>query len=87
MVKKLKDAEKDKWYISVFTDARKLLDGVSSVTKTLIFLSNGYRPQQKKNCCLLSWRSSKVMRIGSSSYKAEALCLSEGLEVALVMKK
>ena len=96
VVKKLKDAEvqikypklkQEKWYISVFMDARKLPDGVSSVMGTLMFLSNGYRPQQRKDCCILSWRSSKVTRLDSSSYEAEALCLSEGLEEALVMKK
>ena len=25
----------------------------------LIFLSNGYKPHQKRNCCILSWKSSK----------------------------
>ena len=96
VVKKLKDDEvqikytklkEEKWYISVFMDVRKLPDEISSIAMILMFLSNGYRPQQKKNCCILSWKSSKVTRIVSSSYEAEALCLSEGLEEALVMKK
>ena len=53
----------------------------------LIFLSNGCRPHQKRDCCILSWRSSKVRRVISSSYDAEVLALSEGLEEALVMRK
>ena len=46
----------DKWYISVFTDASvgKLPDGVSSAMGILIFLSNRYRPHQKRDCCILS---------------------------------
>ena len=79
----------DKWYISVFTDASvgKLPDGVSSAMGILIFMSNGCRPHQKRDCCILSWRSSKVRRVISSSYDAEVLALSEGLEEALVMRK
>ena len=53
----------------------------------LIFLSNGYKPHQKKDCCILLWSSSKVRRVVSSSYDAEVLALSEGLEEALVMRK
>ena len=53
----------------------------------LIFLSNEYSPHQKRDCCILSCRSSKVRRVVSSSYDAEVLALSEGLEEALVMRK
>ena len=62
-------------------------DGVSSAMGILIFLSNGYRPHQKRDCCILSWRSSKVRRVVSSSYDTEVLALLEGLEEALVMRK
>ena len=68
--------KEDKWYITVFMDTRRMPDGVSSVTGTLTFLSNGYRPQQKKDCCILFWGTSKVTRV-SPSYEAEALVLSE----------
>ena len=64
-----------------------MLDGVSSAMGILIFLSNGNRPHQKTDCCILSWRSSKVRRVVSSSYDAEVLALSEGLKEALVMRK
>ena len=86
---KYKKLRRDKWYISVFTDASvgKLPDGVSSAAGIIIFLSNGYRPKQKRDCCVLSWRSSKVKRVVSSSYDAEVLALSEGLEEALVLRK
>ena len=52
-----------------------------------MFLSNGNKPFQMRDCCILSWRSSKVRRVVSSSYDAEVLALSEGLEEALVMRK
>ena len=42
---------------------------------------------KKRDCCVLSWRSSKVKRVVSSSYDAEVLALSEGLEEALVLRK
>ena len=62
----------DKWYISVFTNASvgKLPDGVSSAI--------GISPYQKRDCFILS---SKVRRVVSSTYDAEVLALSEGLEV------
>ena len=53
----------------------------------LIFLSNEYSPHQKRDCCILSCRSSKVRRVVSSSYDAEVLALSEGLDEALVMRE
>ena len=67
VVKKIKETEvqikysrlkEDKWYITVFMDTRRMPDGVSSVTGILTFLSNRYRPQQKKDCCILSWGTS-----------------------------
>ena len=60
-VKDWETANKDKRYISGFTDASvgKSLDGVSSAMGILIFLSNGDRPHQKRECYILSWRSSK----------------------------
>ena len=81
-----KRLRRDKWYISVFTDASvgKLPDGHSSAAGIIIFLSNGYRPREKRDCCVLSWRSSKVRRVVSSSYNAKVLALSEGLEEAIV---
>ena len=98
VVRELKDIEvkikysrlsEDNWYISVFMDASvgKLPDGISSAMGILIFLSNGYKPHQRRDCCILSWKSSKVRRVVSSSYDAEVLALSERLEEALVMRK
>ena len=79
----------DKWYISVFTDVSvgKLPDRVLSAMGIIIFLSNGYKLFQRRDCCILSGRSSKVRTVVSSSYDAEVLALSEGLEEALVMRK
>ena len=54
--------KENKWYISVFMDTRRMPDGLSSVTGTLTFLTSGYRPQQKKGCCILSWVTSKVTK-------------------------
>ena len=79
----------NKWYISLFTDAsvNGLPDKISSAYGLLLFISNGYRPRDRHDCCLIAWKSSKIRRVVTASYDAEVLALSEGLDQAIVMRQ
>ena len=52
----------------------------------IIFISNGYVPKHRNDCCVISWKSAKIRRVVSASYDAEVLALSEGLEEAIVLR-
>ena len=77
-----------KWLISVFSDAAVggLPDNASSAMGVVIFISNGYVPKHRNDCCVISWKSAKIRRVVSASYDAEVLALSEGLEEAIVLR-
>ena len=80
--------EGDTWYITVFSDAslRGLSGKVHSAMGYLIFLSDGYVPNESSKCCILAWKSCKVKRVGTSTYDAETISLELGLEEAIVIK-
>ena len=80
--------EGDTWYITVFSDAslRGLLGKVHSAMGYLIFLSDGYVPNESSKCCILAWKSWKVKRVVTSTYDAETISLELGLEEAIVVK-
>ena len=80
--------EKDKWYITVFSDAslRGLPGKIQSAMGYLVFLSEGYEPNRESRCCMLTWKSCKVKRVVTSTYDAETISLELGLEEALVIK-
>ena len=79
----------NKWYISVFTDAALsgLPDNVSSAYGVIIFISNGYVPRERRDCCVIHWKAAKVRRVISGPYDGEILALSEGLEEGILIRK
>ena len=80
--------EGDCWYLTVFSDAslRGLSGKVHSAMGYLIFLSDGYTPNQNSKCCILTWKSCKVKRVVTSTYDAETISLELGLEEAIVLR-
>ena len=78
----------DCWYLTVFSDAslRGLSGKVHSAMGYLIFLSDGYLPNQSIRCCVLTWKSCKVKRVVTSTYDAETISLELGLEEAIVLR-
>ena len=76
------------WTISVFTDAslRGLPDKTSSAMGYIILLSEGYKPGQLNKACVLAWKSCKTKRIVASTYDAETLALTGGLEEAIFIR-
>ena len=74
--------EPSKWWITIFCDAshNSVSDGTGSVAAFIIFLSNGFVKGERRRCCVLAWRSSKIQRVCRSSTDAETLALSMALE-------
>ena len=69
--------EGDIWRITVFSDAslRGLSGKINSAMGYLIFLSDGYTPNEHSRCCILTWKSCKVKRVVTSTYDAETISL------------
>ena len=59
---------------------------VNSAMGYLIFLSDGYNPNKKSKCCILTWKSCKIKRVVTSTFDAETIALELGLEEAIVIK-
>ena len=80
--------EGDCWYLTVFSDAslRGLSGKIHSAMGYLIFLSDGYTPNQNSKSCILTWKSCKVKRVVTSTYDAETISLELGLEEAIVVR-
>mgnify|MGYP001297108246 FL=1 len=79
----------DQWYVTVFADASKgnlSADKSESAIAYIVFLSDGYRENQKRKCCLLTWSARKAKRVVTSTYDAEALALNTGVQAGIVMK-
>ena len=72
----------------MFSDAslRGLSGKINSAMGYLIFLSDGYTPNEHSRCCILTWKSCKVKRVVTSTYDAETISLELGLEEAIVLK-
>ena len=80
--------KKKDWHISVFTDAslRGLPDKTSSAMGFIILLSDGFKPGSKNKANVLTWKSCKTKRIVASTYDAETLALTGGLEEAIFLR-
>ena len=81
--------EGDKWHLTVFADASRgnLGNKIESTVAYIIFLSDGYKKNQKNKCCVLAWSAKKAKRVCTSTLDAEAMALNNGCQAAIVMKK
>ena len=72
----------DEWKIVVYTDASfgNLNSGVHSCGGMIIFLVHG------DNAAAIAWRSGRIQRVVRSTFAAEGLSLSEGLDEAIYIK-
>ena len=67
-----------RWYITVFVDAslKGLPDSIESAFGFIIMISAGYKPGERRKACVVTWKSGKVNRVVTSTYKAEAIALT-----------
>ena len=78
------------WYLTVFADASlKNLppEKSGSAMGYLIFLSTGFVAGRRNNCCILTWKATKIKRVVKATHDAEALAVAEAVEEAIVIKE
>ena len=78
-----------RWFLSVFVDASlgNLPGRMDSAYGYAIFLSQGYNPSEKRAACILDWHCSKIDRVTTSTYEAEAIALKHATEVTINLKE
>ena len=78
-----------RWFLTVFVDASlgNLPGRMDSAYGFAIFLSQGYNPSEKRTACILEWHCSKIDRVTTSTYEAEAIALKHATEVAINLKE
>ena len=78
-----------RWFLTVFVDASLggLPNRMDSAYGYIIFLSQGYNPSEKRTACVIDWHCSKIDRVTTSTYEAEAIALKHATEVTINLKE